>query len=316
MTNEPNEPISVDPNTDNLDDFTALFNGKASAKVEEVVDDNSVVEDEPIEVEDQDTPEDEPDEEVKEETDKKPKKVNAFQKRVNELLERERKANEAAAELQRKLDKVTANQKREVEQSKVQKSNTPTPEDKNPDGSDKYPLGEFDPQYLRDFNRAIIEEEWNAKKEQERVEQTKRFEQEARQQLQNQWAEKLAVVNEKYDDFVEKTIELESTFEGLDANYSDYLVQTIKSLDHGTDVLYYFANNIDEAQKFVKLGPQAATLALGEINAMFKGNTRKEAKVSKAPPPPQVNKGSKTRTTVAPDTDDLDAFSDLFFKKK
>src|SRR5690606_32437801 len=138
--------------------------------------------------------------------------------------------------------------------------------------------------------------------------------QEVRDALQAQWVEKLAPVTEQHEDFLEKTLQLESAFEGLDPNYSDYLVQTVKSLEHGPEVLYYYANNLDEAKKMVQSGPLGATLALGEINALFKGNVRKETKVSKAPPPPQVtNKGTSVKKTVAPDTDDLDAFSDVFF---
>ena len=164
--------------------------------------------------------------------------------------------------------------------------------------------------------RHTINTEWAARKEQEAAEQAQRQVTAARDELQAQWVEKLTPITEQHEDFLDKTVLLESTFDGLDAQYSDYLVQTIKSLEHGPEVLYYFANNLDEAKKFVSMGPLNATLALGEVNAMFKGNTRKETKVSKAPPPPQVNKGSKTRTTVSSDTDDLDAFSNMFFQKK
>ena len=110
---------------------------------------------------------------------------------------------------------------------------------------------------------------------------------------------------------------LETTFSDLDSNYADYIVQTIKSLDHGPEVLYYFANNLEEADRLLKGGPLVATLALGEINSMFKGQGRKETKVSKAPPPPQVStKGTSARVAFTADTDDLDAFSDAFFPKK
>lgn len=319
MSNEPKDPIFVDPNTDDLDAFTSLMDGKAKVR-EEVVETEEVVEplgeDEDTDVEVQETEDEAPDgdDEPEDKPEQKPKKVNRFQERINELTAKAREAERALEALKAQTTKQPETAK-QTNQSVVQ-DDGPSPDAKNEDGSDKYPLGEFDPQYIRDMARHTIDKEWTARKEQEAQETLQRQHQEARDALQAQWAEKLETVTEQHEDFLDKTLELESAFDGLEANYSDYLVQTIKSLDHGPEVLYYFANNLDEAKRFVQMGPLGATLALGEINAMFKGQTRKETKVSKAPPPPQVNKGSKTRTAVAGDTDDLDAFSDVFFKRK
>lgn len=319
MSNEPTDTTFVDPNTDDLEEFAALMDGKAKVK-EETAETEEVVEplgeDEDTDVETQETDDEAPDgdDEPEEKPEQKPKKVNRFQERINELTAKAREAERALEALKAQTTKQTETAKQP--NLSVTQDDGPSPDAKNEDGSDKYPLGEFDPQYIRDMARHAIDKEWSARKEQEAQETLQRQHQEARDALQAQWAEKLETVTEQHEDFLEKTLELESAFDGLEANYSDYLVQTIKSLDHGPEVLYYFANNLDEAKRFVQMGPLGATLALGEINAMFKGQTRKETKVSKAPPPPQVNKGSKTRTAVTADTDDLDAFSELFFKKK
>lgn len=321
MANEPNDTTFVDPNTDDLDAFTDLFTGRAKVKDEDTVEPDvvePVSEDEDTEVEEQVTEDEAPDEDddSEEKPAEKPKKVNRVQERINELTARAREAERALAALQ------AAQAPKQDEPAKaptalVAGPAAPDPDALNEDGSEKYPLGQFDPDYIRDMARHTIETEW-AKKEQEAAETNQRQQvEQARAEIQNQWAERLQPALEQHEDFLDKTMELESAFDGLDPQYSDYLVQTIKSLDHGPEVLYYFANNLEEARKFVQSGPLNATLALGEINAMFKGTTRKaEPKVSKAPPPPQVNKGSKTRVAVTPDTDDLDAFSDLFFKKK
>lgn len=320
MPIEPHDTTFVDPNTDDLDSFTDLLSGKARVKSEETV--------EPVEVEpvseDEDISGDEQNEVADEAPDgdddsgtkpvEKPKKVNRVQERINELTARAREAERALEALrtaQLKQDEPTKTPPIPVQ------DNGPDPDERNADGSDKYPLGLYDPQYIRDMARHTIDTGW-AKKEQEAAETLQRQQiEQARTEIQNQWVERLTPALEQHEDFLDKTMELESTFDGLDPQYSDYLVQTIKSLDHGPDVLYYFANNIEEAQKFVKMGPLDATLALGEINAMFKGQARKaDPKVSKAPPPPQVNKGSKTRVAVNADTNDLDAFSDMFFNKK
>lgn len=321
MSNEPNDPVFVDPNTDDLDAFTDLFNGKAKVKEDEVeIDDvEPVDEDDDTDVDTQDTEVDEApdgdDDSADDEPEEKPKpkKVNRFQERINELTAKAREAERALEALRAEQAQKQAEPTKQA--TPVVQDTGPDPDAKNEDGSDKYPLGEFDPQYIRDMARHTIDKEWTARKEQEAAEQNQRQIEAARAELQNQWIEKLTPMTEQHEDFLDKTMELESAFDGLDPAYSDYLVQTIKSLDHGPEVLYYFANNLEEAKRFVQSGPLNATLALGEINAMFKGNTRKETKVSKAPPPPQVNKGSKTRVAVTPDTDDLDAFSELFFKK-
>lgn len=324
MSIEPtNDQNFVAADTDDLDAFTDLMVGKAqtpqddddegtitNVDVDTDADDDDQLE--AVETADDEAPDEDDDSEEK--VDEKPKKkINRYQERINELTAKAREAERALAALQ-------AAQQKQPEAPKaatpVVQDDAPNPDAKNEDGSDKYPLGEFDPAYIRDMARHTIDKEWKARKEQEAQEAAQRQEAEAREALQAQWVEKLAPITEQHEDFIEKTMGLESAFDGLDPAYSDYLVNTIKSLDHGPEVLYYFANNLEEAQKFVRSGPLAATLALGEINAMFKGNTRKaEPKVSKAPPPPQVNKGSKTRTTVAADTDDLDAFADMLFRK-
>ena len=320
MANEPTDTSTIDPMTDDLDAFNELFSSNqkvAQPKTEDVKTDNveTVSEDDETSLDNKEDLDNTSDEEVKDETDDKPKKVNRVQERINELTARAREAERALQALQ-VAQNSRQNEKTEASSVSVPDTTSPDPNAQNPDGSDVYALGEYDPQYIRDMARHTIETEW-ARKEQEVAESNQRHQiEQARADLQTMWAEKLTPAIEEHEDFLDKTMELESAFDGLDPNYSDYLVQTIKSLDHGPQVLYYFANNIAEAEKFVKMGPLNATLALGEINAMFKGQTRKEARVSNAPPPPQVNKGSKTRVAVSGDTDDLDAFEQLFYAKR
>lgn len=326
MTNEPTDNGAEYP--EDLDAFSNLLNGKTEATVE--------VKEAPVE-NDQDTEEtseeitnddptdedaqDEDDDSEDQEEDPKPKRKNRLQERINDLTARAKNAERALEALQKAQEAPKqsnendlANKARPTEQN-VQEEG-PRPDDKNDDGSDKYPLGDFDPNFHRDQTQFLINQALKAEHEKSnQLSEAQKIEA-AREDLQNQWVEKLTPAVEKYDDFFDKTVQLEDTFSTLDANYSQYLADTIKSLDHGPEVLYYFANNLEEAQKFVQMGPLQATLALGEVNALFKGQTRKETKVSNAPPPPQVNKGSKTRVTVTADTDDLDAFEDIFFKKK
>ena len=88
------------------------------------------------------------------------------------------------------------------------------------------------------------------------------------------------------------------------------------SMDHGPDVLYYLAENVDEAKEIFESGPQKATIALGRIESRYiQSESTKRPRVSKAPSPPPTNKGSAGGSkTVRPDTDDLDSFEKTFFK--
>lgn len=324
MSNEPIDTQVTSADTDDLEAFTDLFNGKtaeAPVKEAEVKEDVETEEVNPVEEtdEDSDPQDDNPDEEEAPKEEEKPKKANRFQERINELTAKAREAERREAELQRRIDELAVKQAEPTKPAETLKQNPvslPDPNALNEDGTDKYPLGEFDPTYIRDLNRVIIEEEMAAAKSKEIQLQTEREVQASRDALHNSWVEKLTPITEQYDDFLDKTLELETAFDGLDPNYSDYLVQTIKSLDHGPEVLYYFANNLDAAKDFVSKGPLQATLVLGEINALFKREGKKETKVSNAPPPPQLNKGTNLRRTVTPDTEDLDAFENIFFKKK
>lgn len=313
--------------TDDLDVFSNLFEGRESPQPEEEkVEDNEPSEKPEAEDAEAEEPEkSEAEDEAKDETEEskdseeKPRKKPSYQERINQLTAKAREAERAKEALEARvaeLEKATSQSKPTEQTSSTPSVPVPTPEDKNPDGSDKYPLGEFDPQYIRDLNRAIIEEEWARKKAEEEKTFREQQEEKARQALDSQWQERVKPALAEYDDFVEKTLDLEDTFKDLDSGYSEYLVSVIKSLDNGPEVLYYFASDLDKARELVRSGPLAATLALGEVNALFKKqpSPKKEIKVSKAPPPPQVGKGATPRVSIAPDTDDLDAFSKLFEK--
>ena len=328
MTIEPNETQFVDVDTDDLNAFTTLFNGKAEATP---VKEDTPTEEDPEDIdlapddEDTDTDETEDQDDQPEPEAQPKKKVNRSQERIDQLTanfrEQERIAKserEQRVATEARLAALEAKLTPAVKTAPTQEGALPDPNTKNEDGSDKYPLGEFDPSYIRDLNRQILREEQAIAKKEQEQEQATRQEQEARDYLQEQWMGKLSTTTEELPDFMDKTMELEAAFDGLNPQYSDYLVQTIKGMDRGPEVLYYFANHLDEAKKFVKLGPQAATMALGRYEALLdaKDAGKKETKVSKAPPPPQVNKGSSASKAVTGDTDDLRAFEKAFFKKR
>jgi hypothetical protein len=178
-----------------------------------------------------------------------------------------------------------------------------------------YPLGEYDPQFTLDLTdwrmdqREAQRAEKNAKQTQEQEDAR------ARQALAQDWQEKLAPAQERYPDFEQKGENLSPVFEKLDSAYTEYLAATVMAMDHGPDVLYYLAENTNEAAQIFAMGPQKATIALGRIESRFLQETPPKRRVSKAPTPPPTNKGSDaSKGRVKPDTDDLDAFAKSFFK--
>lgn len=278
---------------------------------------------------DDDTPNDEDDnnedddegkqeEEDSNEPKPKPKKSRA-QERIEELNKKYRETERQLNELREKFEKQnTETNKPAVKEAEV---TGPEPSDQNEDGTDKYPLGEFDPNYIRDLTKFTLEQERQAAKAQDEQAQAQKVMEEQRAELQAGWNEKLGPAQERYPDFREKGEELIDTFSDLNQDYAEYLTATLMSMDYGPDVLYYLANNPDEAHKIVNGGPTKATIALGRLESKFadaaEEKQKARPKVSQAPTPPPVNKGAApAKTVVSPDTDDLDAFSKEFFKKK
>lgn len=353
MSTIDNNPVETEEQ--NLDDFSADFFGQKEAdppteategvnqEDDETEDDASLEQDTHVDDEDDDAlAPDERDEDANEKDEEdqdepedsnapKPKK-NRFQERIDQLVrDREEERRERLA-LQAKLEELINKQNEPEPKKEAPKVDTPTadqqqdegpqPGDLNEDGSEKYPLGEFDPAYIRDMAKHVINAEREAmKREQEQQEQIRR-EQEAAQALQEQWNQKLEPAKERYPDFMEKGEQLAVAFDGIDQAYGDYLTSTIMEMEHGPDVLYYLANNLDEAKAIVNSGARKATVALGRLEAKFAdaSEERKQArpKVSKAPEPPsRLNKGtSAVKPSVKGDEDDLESFEQVFFKKR
>lgn len=197
----------------------------------------------------------------------------------------------------------------------------PSPEAVTEAGDAKYPLGEFDPAYIRDLTRYTLNAERtqaNQRAEQERQQAETRVRAEA---LQATWNTKVEAAKTTYPDLVEKAQPLLDSFSDLNSDYASYLATVLQGMDHGPDVLYYLSSNPAEARTIVNSGAQKATLALGRIEAKFLEEAAQKAaakpRFSKAPPPPTASaRGTGGGgNTIAPDTDDLDAFSSVFFNK-
>ena len=311
----------VSDDTD-LDQFSSDFFGEkkeeaapAKAAADEVKEDDAK---ENTHVEADALAEEAPKEEGQDEPDPKPKR-NRSQERIEDLNAKYRQEQREKEDLQRQLDELKSGQ-----QNKESKTPTPvvtdgpTPEDVTEDGTEKYPLGEFDPNYIRDLTRFTIQQERAEDRKAAEVEAQKSKVEQAQTALVTEWNTKIPLAQEKYEDFMDKAQDFVEEFDYLEPAYSDYLTDTIMGMEFGTDVLYYLANNPEEAHKIVEGGVRKATIALGRLESQFASKQEPEPRlVSNAPPPPPANKGLATaRTAVAPDTDNLADFEKVFFKKR
>lgn len=336
-TNSNDEPVDMD----DLDAFEDTFfeREKAEEKVEEKVEEESAeieedslaTEEEPAEDDEEAEEEDDDSEEDEEEEEPEPKpepkaKRNRTQERIEKLVAEAREAERRAEALEQRLAELEAGKPEDTEEEAPEgireklAADAPNPDAKDKEGEPIYPLGEFDPKFIRDLTRFTIEQEFKATEEARAQEAQAREIAEAQQELADQWADRVEKAEADIPDLREKLEDLTETFQHMDPAYGEYLAATIMGMDAGPQIMYYLSQNIGEAQKIVASGPAAATLAIGRLDARLAPSTKAEPKrnkeVSKAPPPPEDRaRGRGGRFTVSPDTDDLDAFEREFYNK-
>lgn len=316
MTDNSETTVAVD--TDNLDDFAKLLSGKAKP-AEEAISEDPAIEDD-IPEEDTLAPEDTEAEEEDDVEDVKPepKKKKSAQERINELTRERREAERREAELIKRLENLESKGKTEPT-AVVTEAKAPTPDDVDAEGNPKYPLGEFDPGFARDNVKFILAEERKQMEAEAAIKQRQAAEQQEFEKISSAWAQKIENIEERLPDFAEKGAELQEAFIDIDPVHGDYLASTIMSLEYGPEVLYYLAENLDVAEKIIKMNPVAATIQLGRLETQFIPKKESKPKVSNASEPPPVTTrgtGSKSQVPVDSLDTDLDSFADVFFKKK
>jgi hypothetical protein len=221
------------------------------------------------------------------------------QQRINELTRLRREAEAREADLRERLARLEG-------AAKPQEQTKPA-EDAEPDPSDaaKYPYGELDKGYLRDFAAYTARQEH--KRLQAEAEQQRKA-QEAQQQ-QNDVRGKIQAMARrgegKYEDF-QDTINAAAA---AGAQLSPELALLLAESDVGEDVVYHLAKHPDEAKALVAKAPLAMAAAFGKLEARFTKTEEKKPAATQAPPPPSHDaRGANGRFSVTADTDDFAAF--------
>jgi hypothetical protein len=319
-------------NVDDLEAFEKDFFGTKTPEVEEDVADETEIEAEEAETDDVDpvdTDEDEDeteaedsdDSEEEEEVEKPKRNRKTAQERIKELTTEKYEAQRREVETLRRLrelEEKLAAPKEEAKEPVKEVTDAPSPDATGADGEPLYPLGEFDPAYIRALTRFTIKQETDAAQKAEATRREQEAIQNARTQAQEVWSGRLEEAKKDVPDLVDKITSLATTFDHLPADYGQYLVDIVQSLDNGPHILAYLADNPKEAQQIVSSGATSATLSLGRLDARLARAAVKEkvVKVTNAPvAPPKIARGTGKASTSA-DTDDLAAFEKQFFRKK
>lgn len=272
--------------------------------------------------------EDESDEEEDEpEPEPKPKGKNrkSFQERINELTRERREAERTNAELLRRLEALETREREVSKQEPIKKDalpqGAPSPDAVDDSGDALYPLGEFDPNFIRDYTKFTIAEETKAIETKKAAEaQAARIAQE-KQELQSEWSQKLDAAEEEIPEIREHISELVDAFSGLDPAYGEYIATTIMTSENGPAIMEYLSQNIGEAQKIVASGAAAATLAIGRLDARLasvrpEAEEKRNKKLSSAPKPPEkATRGVKGQVSIRGDTTNLADFEREFLRK-
>jgi len=320
------EDTGEQPNVDmGLEDFEKdFYQTKPKAEVEVV---ETEEEDEaPAESEEVDdlATEEEQEEIDAEEVQPKPRKKHSAQERINDLTAKARQAEREVEELRREMETLKAGREKE-EPTPLREQLTPDAPD--PDAVDDkgepiYPLGEFDKNYIRDLTKFTIEAESKAAKERDAQENWNRGVALAQQELAETWVTKIEAAEAEIPTLRDDITGVTEVFEGIEPNYGEYLAMTIMQCDAGPEIMHYFSQNIGEAQRIVASGPAAATLAIGRLEAKLARTSpdpsgqKRNRNVSNAPKPPETGaRGVNGRQAIRADTNNLDDFEKVFYKK-
>jgi hypothetical protein len=317
---------------DDLDNFSKSFYNdepvkqeeSAKEKTEEEVpengDDTPATDVDEDAAEEEEPQEDETEEVEEPEEEPKPKGKKSAKDRIEELYAANKHKDRELAELRAAVEALKTPTEVKTSEKPKATSDAPKPDAVDEKGEAIYPMGEYDPDYIRDLHRHFIAEERKIAEAEAAKKQQEDLVKSAQAELTSAWVEKVAAAEEELPDLREHLASMESIFADIEPSYGEFLAAAIMSCDNGPQIMYHLSQNIGEAQKIVASGPQAAILALGKLDERFTKPTASEKRntktVSKAAEPPvSTTRGNTGKTSVPADTTDLKAFEREFYKK-
>lgn len=246
--------------------------------------------------------------EDKEEGEKPEKKPKTAKERIQELNARLRDA-ERALDRERVKNELRAEMGLQPEQ--IERNNQVTRVAPDPTDLSKYPLGALDDRYVEDKIAFGIESALGSVQQRQLEDARVQAEQAEQVALLKRADEVVQKGTELYEDFHETVWEAGQRNEyAMDKPTFDALLEA----EHGADVAYFLATNKTEAARVAAMSPNQQVFYVATKNAEFAAK-RKPRLPKASTPPAHQSRGTSGKFSVAPDTDDLEAFSRELFQR-
>jgi hypothetical protein len=259
----------------------------------------SVIEKEPSVEEPAEKEPEEVEQEEETEVEPKPKaKGGGFQKRIEKLTKDKSKAEERAAELERRVKELES--KSTVKEEKPAKSATDEPQEADYTDFTKY---------LKDHVRWEVRQELKEQKEQEDIRNT----QEMINGINEAHLARIEVAKLEHEDF-EDTVNSVNMPWNLDSptiierEATASFFKAVKEDENSAEIVYYYATHPEELEKLGELTPGQIGKAVGRVSDKLTPKEKEPPKpklVSKAPAPIKPVSGGATKNSTPLDQVDM-----------
>lgn len=189
-----------------------------------------------------------------------------------------------------------------------------------PDADDakKYPLGVLDDGYIEDMIDWTAEQKVQAALSRDRQTEQAKAETQRAESHQAALREKMDTLTDKgaeeFEDFEETVIET-----GLrgDWKLTETTFTAAAEASHGAAILHALANDKDEAKRVSELSPYQQMKYVADKDAAIEAKKPKaRTKPAAGVPPSSMPAGRNSSAPIRADTDNLDDFRKLFYKKQ
>jgi len=209
-------------------------------------------------------------------------KAKGVQKRLDELTRNwreEQRAREATqSQLERTLGLLEQAMKGKPADSATDEAEPAEPDVKKYTDQDAYNADYR--KYLKDVAAYAGRQAARETTKRSTEETTKQRQDDARRRAFDSYRERVGKAREKYPDY-------DAVTNADHVPFTQHMTEAIIDSEHGTDVAYYLATHVDEAERIARLSPRSQLMELGHLTSQFRQTAKAEEKapVSQAPKP-------------------------------
>lgn len=247
------------------------------------------------------------DENAESENANKPKK-NRAQERIRKLAAEKSESERLLAEARAKIQILEAEQLTQTQRQDIELV-APDPEN--------FEYGMFDPRYqteLASYNFKVLQAEKESQEisaaERQRQQEIQKAEIIQKELIRNRVSQVMSEGESLYSDFKESVMSDKYAF-------TEVMGDALINCENAAEIAYRLSKNPNHASQLANLPAPQQVREIFRLD--FELSRRKTAaKATKAPPPPLSNRGgvaSGKTAAIRPDTEKLDDFERIFFKK-